>query len=72
MSSDKSEKITETYPVWLEGVMILDGDKNQVLQHGKVFSMPEHKGKILPPFIVCKPREICFMEEVIPQIDSID
>ena len=72
MSSDKSEKITETYPVWLEGVMILDGDKNQVLQHGKVFSMPEHKGKILSPFIVCKPREICFMEEVISQIDSID
>lgn len=72
MSSDKSEKITDTYPVWLEGVMILDGDKNQVLQHGKVFSMPEHKGKILSPFIVCKPREICFMEEVIPQIDSID
>lgn len=72
MSSDKSEKITETYPVWLEGVMVLDGDKHQVVKHEKVFSMPEHKGKILPPFVVCKPREICFMEDVINQIDSID
>ena len=53
MASDKSEKITETYPVWLEGVMILDGSKNKVIKHNKCFSMPEHRGKVLPPFIVC-------------------
>ena len=52
MASDKSEKITETYPVWLEGVMILDGSKNKVIKHNKCFSMPEHRGKVLPPFIL--------------------
>ena len=46
MASDKSEKITETYPVWLEGVIILDGSKNKVVKHNKCFSMPEHRGKV--------------------------
>ena len=72
MASDKSEKITETYPVWLEGVMILDGSKNKVIKHNKCFSMPEHRGKVLPPFIVCRPRKISLIEEIIPRIDSID
>ena len=34
--------------------------------------MPEHRGKVLPPFIVCRPRKISLIEEIIPRIDSID
>ena len=68
--SYKSEKITETYDVWFEGIMCLD-DNNTIIQHQLVKNLAEYKGKIVPPFVVCTPREVSFVEENKELIDSI-
>lgn len=68
--SDISEKIVDNYDVWFEGIMVLD-DERTILRHRLVKNMPEHKGKILPPYVVCKPRRVGIVEECIPKIDAI-
>ncbi|MDY3443417.1 hypothetical protein PG616_00965 [Riemerella anatipestifer] len=68
--SDISEKIVDNYDVWFEGVMVLNSDRT-VIRHRLINNMPEYRGKILPPYIVCSPRDISIIEECIPKIDSI-
>lgn len=68
--SDISEKVVDNYNVWFEGIMVLDADKT-VIKHQLVKNMPEHQGKILPPYIVFKPRHKSIVEEVIPRINAI-
>lgn len=68
--SDISEKVVDNYDVWFEGIMVLDADKT-IIKHELVKNMPEHKGKILPPYIVFKPRHKSIVEEVIPRINAI-
>lgn len=68
--SDISEKITDNYEVWFEGVMVLDAD-HTIIRHRLVKNMPEYKGRILPPYIVCSPRAVSIVEECIPKIDAI-
>ena len=53
--SDRSEKITETFEVWYEGIMVLEGDR-KLIRHRLIENMPEHEGKIPPPFIAMAPR----------------
>lgn len=67
--SDISEKIVDNYDVWFEGVMVIkDGT---IIRHRLVKNMPEHKGRIIPPFIACAPREVSIVEENVSKIDSI-
>lgn len=68
--SDISEKIVDNYDVWFEGILVLDNDRT-ILRHRLVKNMPEHKGRILPPYIMCKPREVGIVEECVPKIDAI-
>lgn len=69
-TSDKSEKILDNYDVWFEGIICLD-DKNTIIQHKLVNNLAEYKGKIIPPFLVCTPRKVSFIEENKELIDSI-
>ena len=71
MASDKSEKIVDNYDVWFEGIMVLNGDEKTVIRHRLAKNLPEYKGRILPPYIVCSPRKIGIVEECIPKIDAI-
>ncbi|MFX1667819.1 hypothetical protein JZ968_06500 [Riemerella anatipestifer] len=68
--SDISEKIVDNYDVWFEGVMVLNSDRT-IIRHRLINNMPEYRGKILPPYIVCSPRDISIIEECIPKIDAI-
>lgn len=73
--SDKSEKIQQVYDVWFEGIMCLDNDRT-IIRHRLVESMPEYKGKILPPYYAFAPRISAkgynsIVEEVIPRIDAL-
>lgn len=68
--SDISEKIVDNYDVWFEGVMVLDND-HTVIRHRLVKNIPQHRGRILPPYMVQKPREVSIVEENIPKIDAI-
>lgn len=68
--SDISEKVVDNYDVWFEGIMVLDTDKT-IIKHQLVKNMPEHQGKILPPYIVFKPRHKSIVEELIPRINAI-
>lgn len=68
--SDISEKVSDTYDVWFEGVMALD-ENHTIIRHRLVSNMPKHRGKIFSPYVVCSPRTIGIVEEVKPQIDSI-
>lgn len=73
--SDVSEKITEAYDVWYEGIMILEGDR-KIIRHQLIENMPEYKGKILPPYIAVAPRITkegynSIVSEVKPRIISI-
>ncbi|WP_294203001.1 hypothetical protein [uncultured Chryseobacterium sp.] len=65
-----SEKIMDNYDVWFEGIMCLDDD-NTIIQHQLASNLAEYKGKILPPYVVCTPREMSFVEENKELIDSI-
>ena len=67
---DKSEKKVDNYDVWFEGIMVLDADKT-IIRHRLVKNMPEHRGKIIPPYIVCSPREVGLIEESVSKVDSI-
>lgn len=69
-ASDKSEKIEENYDVWFEGIMVLDAERT-IIRHRLVQNMPAYKGKILPPYIACRPRTVGVVEEVIPIIDAM-
>ena len=53
--SDKSQKITDYYETWYEGIMLLDGNKI-VIEHKRSSNQPEYKGKIFPPYIAVAPR----------------
>lgn len=68
-ASDKSQKIVDNYDVWFEGILCVD--EGRVIKHELVKNMPEYKGKILPPYIVCTPRKVSFVEENIELLDSI-
>ena len=68
--SYKSEKLIDNYTVWFEGVMVLDADRT-IIRHRLVSNMPEFNGKILPPYVICSPREVPLVEELIPAIKSI-
>ena len=68
--SDISEKKVENYDVWFEGVMVLDSDKT-IIKHDLVKNMPQHQGRIIPPYIVIKPRYKSIVEEVIPRVNAI-
>ena len=69
-ASDISEKIVDNYDVWFEGVMVLDINKT-IIRHRLMKNMPEHRGKMLPPFVACSPRKISLVEECIPKVDAI-
>lgn len=68
--SDISEKVVDNYNVWFEGIMVLDAE-NTIIRHDLVQNMPEHLGRIIPPYIVFKPRHKSIVEEVIPRINAI-
>ena len=68
--SDISEKVVDNYDVWFEGIMVLDSERT-IIRHRLVKNMPEHKGRIIPPYIMCIPREVGMVEENIPKIDAI-
>lgn len=68
--NEKINKVIDNYDVWFEGVMVLDSDRT-IIRHRLVKNMPEYKGKILPPYIICSPREVALMEEIKPAIDSL-
>jgi len=70
LASDKSEKIEENYDVWFEGIMVLDADRT-LIRHRLVQNIPSYKGKILSPYVVCRPRKIGIVEELIPRIDAM-
>ena len=68
--SDISEKVVDNYDVWFEGIMVIDSDKT-IIKHDLVKNMPEHQGRIIPPYIVIKPRHKSIVEEVIPRVNAI-
>ena len=68
--SDISEKVVDNYDVWFEGIMVLDSDKT-IIKHDLVKNMPQHQGRIIPPYIVIKPRHKSIVEEVIPRVNAI-
>ena len=69
-ASDISEKVVNNYDVWFEGVMVLDSERT-IIRHRLMKNIPEYKGKILPPYVVCSPREESIVKELIPKIDAI-
>jgi len=69
-SSDKSEKIEENYDVWFEGIMVLDADRT-IIRHRLIKNQPAYKGKTLSSYVVCKPRKVGIVEELIARIDSM-
>lgn len=73
--SDISEKIQNNYEAWMEGILILSGDR-KVIKHGWVENLPEYKGYILPQYIAFAPRISengynSIIEEVIPRVDAV-
>lgn len=69
--SDISQKITQSYDVWYEGVVTLDSTYT-VIKYNLIENLPEYKGEILPPFIGCSPRlGNSIVEECIGFIDEI-
>lgn len=68
--SYKSEKLVDNYTVWFEGVMDLDAERT-IIKHQLVNNIPEFNGKILPPYVICSPREIPLVKENIPSIKAI-
>lgn len=75
--SDKSEKLTDNYDVWFEGIMCLNTlesgsyGERQIIRHRPVSNMPEFCGKILPPYAAVSPRNRSVVDEVMVMIDSI-
>lgn len=68
--SYKSEKLIDNYTVWFEGVMVLDAERT-IIKHQLVNNIPEFNGRILPPYVICSPREIALVKENMPAIKSI-
>lgn len=70
--NEKTQLLHENYDVWFEGIMLLDSE-HTIIKHQLMKNMAEDKstGKLLPPFIVIKPREKSIVEECIPRINSL-